>query len=270
MIASPHLPSRQEFVEATQASADQFCDLIRSLNEADPRVIATPDWTITDVVGHVAMEPGRYRDLMAGTGAWPSTAAELPAFNAEQIKNLPTRNRARLMDILQESLAALLGAVRGFREEAPLIWFDGDQRVRADVALGTLTGEFLVHGRDIAMTAGKPWIIDPAQVPVVLAGQHQVMPGWVSPAAARGHTATYEFRVRGFGSHIYEFTDGVLEVDPTRPRRLDVHVSVEPVTALLLSYGRIGPIWPSLTGRVLAWGRKPWLAATLNQRFFPA
>lgn len=127
-----------------------------------------------------------------------------------------------------------------------------------------------MHGRDIAKTAGKPWIIDPSQVPLVLAGQHQVMPGWVNPATARGHTATYEFRVRGFGCHIYEFTDGVLKVDPTQPRRPDVHISAEPVTALLLSYGRIGPIWPSLTGRVLAWGRKPWLAAGLNQRFFPA
>lgn len=263
-------PSRREFVEATRASAAQFCELALSLDGADPRVAATPDWTITDVLGHVAMEPARYRDLIAGGGEWPASAAELPAFNAEQVRRLPTRDPDRLVGILQKSVTELLDVVEGFGADAPLMWFDGDQRVRADVALGTLIGEFVVHGRDIATAAGKRWVIDPAHVPLVLTGQQQVMPGWVNPASARHHTATYDFRVRGFARYIYEFNDGVLEVNPERPRRPDVHIRAEPVTALLLTYGRIGQVRPALTGQILAWGRKPWLAARLNQRFLPA
>ncbi len=75
-----------------------------------------------------------------------------------------------------------------------------------------------------------------------------------------GHTATYEYRLRGFESYVFRFDSGALTVDPAEPGPIDVYLSIEPVTALLLNYGRIGQVRPALSGRVLAWGRKPCLA----------
>ena len=44
---------------------------------------------------------------------------------------------------------------------------------------------------------------------------------------------------------------------------MDCHVSADPVALLLVSYGRRSQWVPVLTGKLLAWGRKPWLGLRL-------
>lgn len=148
--------------------------------------------------------------------------------------------------------------------------FDGDQIVPADLQAGTFLGELIVHGRDIARAVGADWPIEPAMVPLVYVGLHQVLPGWVDPHGAAGHTATYQLKLRGSSVYVYEFTNGRLEVDPAQPRPVDVHISADPVIALLTSYCRVGQVGPALTGKVLVWGRRPWLATSLRGRFLSA
>src|SRR5699024_10106223 len=97
-------PSRRELIDAAQQTAQRFVDLVLSAGDADARLPATPDWTITDAFGHVAMEPARYHALANGGGEWPHRAADLPAFNAQQIAELPTRNRRELGEILLNDL----------------------------------------------------------------------------------------------------------------------------------------------------------------------
>lgn len=133
--------------------------------------------------------------------------------------------------------------------------------------LGTLLGEFTVHGHDLARTLGKTWPVDPDHVPIIVEGLHQVMPGWVNPVKSSQHSATYEMRLRGLARYVYMLHDGRLIVNPTPPDRIDVHISAEPVTALLLNYGRIKPWHAAITGKVLARGRRPWLAPGLTRRF---
>lgn len=137
--------TRDELLTAVSRMADGFADLGLSCPDPDMPVPATPGWSVTDVFGHVAMEPSRYRELALGRGSWPSRAADLPAFNADQIRTLPTRDIAALATKLRADTASLLATIADFGEAAPLMSFDGDQRVRADVALGTLLGEFVVQ-----------------------------------------------------------------------------------------------------------------------------
>ena len=44
---------------------------------------------------------------------------------------------------------------------------------------------------------------------------------------------------------------------------VDCHVSADPVALLLVAYGRRSQWVPILTGRLVAWGRKPWLGVRL-------
>ena len=53
--------------------------------------------------------------------------------------------------------------------------------------------------------------------------------------------------------------DGDLHVEPPSDRPVDCHLTVDPLTFLLLSFHRIGQIRPLLTAKVLPWGRRPWL-----------
>ncbi|MHB8466806.1 MAG: hypothetical protein ACYDH6_11990 [Acidimicrobiales bacterium] len=60
-----------------------------------------------------------------------------------------------------------------------------------------------------------------------------------------------------------EAVDGVLTAVEGRPRHADCRMSVEPVAYLLAAYGRV-PVWrPAIRGRLLAYGRRPWLGLKL-------
>jgi hypothetical protein len=47
----------------------------------------------------------------------------------------------------------------------------------------------------------------------------------------------------------------------------DCHISADPWAFIQVLYSRTGPIRPALTGRILAWGRRPWLAFALPSLF---
>lgn len=68
------------------------------------------------------------------------------------------------------------------------------------------------------------------------------------------------------GRYIYAIDDGRLTVNPAEPSAVDVRISADTVTALLSSYQRVGCWWPALSGKTLVWGKRPWLAAHLNDR----
>jgi hypothetical protein len=139
--------------------------------------------------------------------------------------------------------------------------------VRAEEALGIQLGELLIHGHDVATALGRPWPIDPGDAALVIEGDNRVLPGWVRPDRARGLTAGFEIRLRGQGTHVWSFRDGRLAVNPGEPGHIDAHVSADPAAFLLVMYRRES-LWRQVAAeRLLAWGRRPWLAVTLPDRF---
>lgn len=263
--------SRFDYIDAARAAGAQFVALVNGIVDPETRLPSTPGWTVTDCLGHVSTAPGRYLELVRGDGIWQGNAADLADFNAKQIANLASRDVRVLSATLLEDLEELLDTVARFGAQVPKMHFDGDRVIRADAALGILIGEFVVHGHDIACAVGAPWPVDPQVSAMIARGRHQILPSWVDADACAGHCATYDIRLRGCDeSFIYEFTDGRLEINPAEPRIPDVHISVDPTTALLAGYGRSSPMWAALTGRAFAWGGKPWLAPTLPKKFLPA
>jgi len=68
--------------------------------------------------------------------------------------------------------------------------------------------------------------------------------------------------VRGGVRRVLAIDDGRLTVT-VDDAPVDCHVSAEPVALLLIAYGRRRQWIPILTGKVDAWGRKPWLGPRL-------
>ena len=105
--------------------------------------------------------------------------------------------------------------------------------------------------------------IRPVDARLILASALPMLPLLVDPAATVGVRARYELRVRG-GTRIgLSIRDGRLSTDGGEGK-VDCHVSADPVALLLVSYGRQSQWVPALTGRLLAWGRKPWLGLRLT------
>ena len=64
-------------------------------------------------------------------------------------------------------------------------------------------------------------------------------------------------RLRGHERFAFVFDDGLtIEQDTSEP--VDAHLSADPVAMLLLMLGRITPSRAILSGKVTAWGRRPW------------
>ncbi|GAA1481509.1 maleylpyruvate isomerase family mycothiol-dependent enzyme [Gordonia sinesedis] len=260
--------SRFDFIDAARTTGERFAALTRDLGAADIRLRDDPTWSVADCVGHIACEPSRYLDLISGDTEWPASAIDLVDIYAKQVANLTTRDVGELCDKLLVDLDALLDTVYHFAAQVPMMSIAGDRCVRADAALGILTGEMMLTGMDIARSLHVRWPVDRTIAPLVIRGRHQLLPNWVDQVTPDGHTATYDVRLRGCDDRfVYEFTDGKLELDPAEPRRADVHLSIDAAAALLTGNGRMSPTWAIASGRAMVWGPRPWLAPGLAAIF---
>jgi putative sterol carrier protein len=130
-----------------------------------------------------------------------------------------------------------------------------------------LLGEALVHGYDIACAEGLPWTIEPAHAILALEGLEPVMVHFVDREAAAGLATGFEIQLRGGSTSYWYFDQRGLTVETSPIRPVDCHIAAEPISFLLMSYNRIGPTKPALTGKVRVWGRRPWLATRLGGIF---
>jgi len=258
------------YLMRVQPAIDEVGERIAALSAAasDPQArLARSDWTVRQATAHLVTVVPRYADGPEGRGTWVADRQQLAALNDAQLPALSALSMGELAGQLRQHLAAVRGQLQGYGGQLPTFRFHGGEPVAADLALGILLAELVVHGFDIARALARPWPIDPYHVELIFQGLDPIAPGWVNPARARGLTATFCVHLRGAATHVYAFRNGHLQVNPAGPHRADVHISADPAAFLLVLYRR-QPQWRHIAaGRLLAWGRRPWLAPTLAGRF---
>jgi len=232
------------------------------------RPLAGSAWTVRESVAHVVTVAPRYSKFPHGTQKLAGTPASLPALNAEEIQALGQRPVAELLGLLDDAVEAVIAQVEGFGDQPPEYRFHGGELVAADVALGILLGELLVHGWDLAADMHRRWPITGRQASLIFSGVEPILPGWVEPARSAGHQAAYQVHLGDHRRHVLCFTDGKLSTALPADRHPDCHIGGSPQAILLILYRRLPPWRAALTGRVLAWGRRPQLAFSLADRFY--
>jgi len=268
MQAQTATPYLDQVLPAIDSVAERLTTLLATVVDPALPVPALPGWSVHDVAAHLVTVAVRYADGPEGRGTWTPTWVELPALNDLQLQGLGSTPLEELSCELRHELTTLAAQIRGYGSAPPSYRFHGQQPIRADVALGALLGELVVHGRDIAEALHQPWPIDPHHAALIIEGINPIIPGVVRPERVHGLNATLEIRLRGQATHIWVFRDGRLEINPPtiEAKSFDAHISGVPASVLLVFYRR-EPQWKQITtGRLLAWGRKPWLALTLTNR----
>jgi len=257
VVISPELRAAHE------RATTRFTSLVASM-PPEARAVPGLTWNTLEVAAHVvSVLRGYRRSAEDGVPLW-RTPTEGPAENQRLLDSTPEREPSELaaaVDIEAERFRAALDAVDG------VIPMFGDIVADPEIAIGVNLGDVVIHGVDLSRALARDWRIDPADAVRVARGVYTIIPGFVDPDAARRLRATIGLTLRGGPSWGFTFDNGRLRVEEGRPARADCRILAAPVGLMLASYGRQSQARTLLSGAVLAYGRKPWLATRFSRAF---
>jgi uncharacterized protein (TIGR03083 family) len=251
------------------AAADRVSALLATVD--DPSRPAIGAWSIADTAVHLAFVMEHLPNYLLGTEVIPGRADEFErladahtAANADALKSERERDLASLATRMRTGVDRLIEAAGARDGDEPCQWFGGVD-VSVDFYLAVAINELLVHGRDIARAARRPWPVDRSTAALIVEAFLPVSPNYVDHAEAKGFNGSCELRIRG-GSTVYlTYDDGALDVSGERRGPIDCHISADPWVFMLVTYGRVGQWNAALRGKLFTWGRRPWVGAKLGQ-----
>jgi uncharacterized protein (TIGR03083 family) len=254
---------QQDACSAGARTTRAYVDLLRAARTPDAQAIG--EWSVGDTATHTAQVFEMYAEASTGDGTFPVRSdLSLNAYWAGRLRDDPARDPAAAADRIEKAAATIWPAYGAKRSDDIVEWYGG-VKVPVYTPPSIMITEALVHGFDIARAEGLPWSIDTDDARVSVRGLFPLLPQYVNEEAARGIRITYELSLRGGPPAYLTFANGKLSVDQAPPGRVDCKLSVDPATYLLVGYGRIGQWGPALRGKVVAYGRKPWLGLKLGK-----
>jgi uncharacterized protein (TIGR03083 family) len=247
---------------ALQVVVKQASELIRSL--PDPQApVAGLDWTVGQTAAHMVAAATNYVRYATGQAA-PETTIDLREGNLQRIAQVGSNDLPELADLLIEETERYLERTADLSADHRLPFF-GQTTVSLATQTGILLGEFVVHGYDLARSAGRPWKIDPRHASLVIGAAAALLPRYLDRQAARGLSVTYDIHIRGGPRFVFRVAGDEATVEPTAAGPVDCRISADPVAFLLVAYGRQALWRPVLRGKMIAWGRRPWRAFGLKR-----
>jgi uncharacterized protein (TIGR03083 family) len=242
-------------LDSLRRSADQAVDLVARVSDPSTPVPGS-DWVSGEVVAHLIAVANNLAGMSRNAGRPYASVDSIAQQNEEMIAEVDARDPDTLRAALDELVAELSKppSDRTFR------WHAGIDVTVLDAA-GITTGELLIHGYDLAKALRAPWPITRADATQVLHSLISVIPDFVDEEAAAGVRAVYDVRLRGDDQRYrIAFDDGSCTVERVeKVADADCRISADPVAFMLVSYGRRSQWWAAATGKVAAFGTKPWL-----------
>jgi hypothetical protein len=195
-----------------------------------------------------------------------TTVETVADLNTVALRSLPERDPQVLARRLAADIDDILRATADQDPARPIAWLGGSQVPLAGV-LAHLLNELLIHGRDIARAARRPWVIAPTDaalffdlflVEILRYGVGCLLDNDEPPRQRR---IAVEFRSHHTTPVTLVLHGGqVLVEQPSGDH--DVRISFDPTTLNLMMFHRISQARAVLTGKVVVRGRRPWLLPT--------
>ena len=263
---------------AISAATGRFTALLRETDDIG-RPAAGTDWTIAETAAHVSIVLNGFSAALA---AEPQALTEAQYLDADFPTRLAATNAAT-MDMVDHTdagrIAELItaGTQRFLRLAAVAVpelecetpWYGAGRTRTVDCLTALALGELTVHGRDIAIGTARRWPISAAHAKLIVGTVCPNMsPLVVRPEACHGAPTTFEVRLRGNGPrYVIRVANGAADVRAAGGP-VDCVISADPVTFLLVVYGRMPVGRALLRGGIVATGRRPWLGLRFKDLFF--
>lgn len=271
----------QRCQDALRDEVGRVTALLRSIGGPGPAAVLGR-WNLAEVALHLSQVWLGLTDLARGDWSGvdellPERAgealvrdiADLGQATTRMVRADPERDLSVLADRIEARAEQYFADCAGRIPDEPRSWMMQGVTLPLSAFTGHLLNETVVHGYDIARAARRPWRINPAHavlvmdrffLPLLLNADTSKL---VNPDTSAGLRATFEVRIRRgsrFQLH-FVFHDGTLRVCKPSAGQVDCHLSADPVAFLLVFWNRRSQ-WPAIAqGQLMAWGRKPWLAA---------
>jgi uncharacterized protein (TIGR03083 family) len=252
--------------EAIRATAEEIAEVLRGAADMGVPVPGS-EWTVGQAAAHLAQANELMADIAAGQkrSYGDGTPQSLAAANERALAGFEERDADPLAEMIVMHAGAYLTAVDRCTTDENVVTPLGPM---SRVVLGSyLLTHMLGHGYDLARALGRPHMLDRTRVELSLPFLITAMPRVTVATAVARLTVRYTIRLWGGARFGVTFTDGVISVTPQPPTSPDCTILIEPVTFLLMALGRCKPWGAMARGRVLAWGRKPWLAPRFPELF---
>jgi uncharacterized protein (TIGR03083 family) len=217
-------------------------------------------WSVGEAAAHLAQANELMADIAAGRarGWGDGTPQSLAAANERALAEFGERRAEPLAAMIVAQADAYLTAWDEGGAEGTVLTPLGP--MGPDVLGSYLLAHMLGHGYDLARALGRPHMIDRARVGLTLPFMVTAMPRVTDTARTAGLRARYAIRLWGGARFGVTVADGAVSVGSQPPARPDCTILIEPVAFLLMALGRRDQ-WSALAqGRILVWGRRPWLA----------
>ncbi len=222
-------------------------------------MVAVGEWTINDLAIHLTDVFEHYPRYLRGEAELFADPLHVTRHNAEAVST----GRGLTVDEAARRIASTLEEIDDLLKDRhePVQWHGGTELSPSGFAavIGT---EAIVHGYDVASAGRRYTACDPADAGIIMANALHLLPLYLDNAAAERVTASFDIRLRGGERRFLSLRDGVLDVS-TRSGRADCVVLADAETFLLVGYNRMSQWRAALTGKIVTWGRKPWLALKL-------
>ena len=245
-----------------RAAAAAFVAQLRTI-QATSRAGATPvpnlEWDVAELTAHLISLPAVYRAQNAL--AEPFVPPESwPDFSRASRAHITSTDLGELADMLLDEVDTFLRELDGLGQSgmAPRTLY-GQPTTAANLAAGMLS-ELILHGMDIAAITGSEVMLTKQQALAIIPAMMALVPAFIDPERGRRCEGVYHMKFRGGDEYHFRVTeDGALSVHSGKPDKADCHLIADPATYILLGFERTGQVKAVLTGKIIAYGRKPWL-----------
>jgi hypothetical protein len=252
-------PGKEVLLTSFRLNGQKMVDSLRALDDSGRRVPGM-SWTAGELGAHLVTSLG---ELTKAVGGRPCaydgavTSDTVATVDQDLVSAYPERNLGVLAEQLTEQQAAYAQVVEA-RPGTDLV-----PAVDPQGSVNSITSIFVLdyhnHGSQVA-ALGPPWALDVVDVRGAVAA---LVPAIMNHDVAKTFKGRFALRLRGADPLDLSFDRGRYSVGEPLPR-VDCHLVADPVAFLRLTAGEfITQRHAVLTGKLLAYGRKPWLALGL-------